>query len=85
MFLHSTSLGHFNYWVQGESVLIKEIHVSSIFGDLIFDSVVAPHDKIYVSRQLVKTIQFGLKDVHGNAVVLHGTHVSLSLISVTRD
>jgi len=47
---------------------------------MILDSVVAPHDKIDVSKQLLKTIQFKLKKVHGNVIDLHGGHVSFSCI-----
>ena len=46
------------------------------------DSVVAPHDKIDVSRQLSKTLR-SLKHVHGNVIDLHGAHVSFSMIFVT--
>ena len=44
--------------VRGESTIIKKVPVSSSFGYLILDCVVAPHDKIDVSRQLTKTIDF---------------------------
>ena len=51
---------------------------------LIMDSVVAPHDKMDVSRQLFKALQFTFKDVHGNVIDLHGVHVGWSLIIVTK-
>ena len=47
------------------------------------DSVVAPHDKIDVSRQLIKNINFILENVHGNVIDLHAANVSFSMISVT--
>ena len=49
------------------------------------DSVVAPHDKIDVGRQLFETLQFTLKNVHGNVIDLHGAHASFSTIFVTMD
>ena len=59
---HCPNLGHFNLiGVRGENTIINKNPVSSSFGYLIIDSVVAPHDKMDVSRQLVKTIQFSLK------------------------
>ena len=62
VFLHCPNLGHFNsIGVRGESTITKKVPVSSSFGYLIIDSVVAPHDKIDVSRQLVKTNQFSLR------------------------
>ena len=76
--------GHYStIGVRGEKSIIKKIPVSSSFGHLIIDSVVAPHGKIDVSRQSLKTKHFTLKNVHGNVINLHGAHVSLSLIFQT--
>ena len=83
IYIHS-GLGNYNsIGVRGESSIIKQIPVSSSFGYLIIDSVAAPHGKIDVSRQSLKTMHFTLKDVHGNVINLHGAHVSLSLIFQT--
>ena len=55
VYLHCPNLGHLNsIGVRGENTIIKKVYVSSSFGYLIIDSVVAPHDKIDVSRQLIK-------------------------------
>ena len=57
VYLHCPNLGHFNSTgIRGESTIIQRIPVSSSFGYLMMDSIVAPHDKIDVSRQLIKTI-----------------------------
>ena len=86
IYLHCPNLGHFNSTgVRGESTIIKNILVSSSFGYLIIDSIVAPHDKMDVSRQLIKTITFSLKYVYGNIINLHGAHCTFSLIFVTMD
>ena len=79
-------MGHYNtIGVKGESSIIKKVPVSSSFGYQILDSVVAPHDKIDVSRQSLKTMHFTLKNVHGNVINLHGAHVSLSLTFQTLE
>ena len=86
VYLHCPNLGHFNsIGVRGESTIIKKIPASSSFGYIIIDSVVAQHDKIDVSRQLIKTIQFSLRDVYGTATSLHGAAISFSLVFVTMD
>ena len=86
IYIHSTNLGHYNSnGVRGESTIIKKVPVSSSFGYLIMDSVVAPHDKIDVSRQLIKTLKFTLKNVHGNLIDLHSANVCFSMIFVTID
>ena len=59
IYIHSTNLKHYSsIGVRGESTIIRKVPVSSSFGYLIMDSVVAPHDKIDVSRQLIKHSKF---------------------------
>ena len=61
VYLHCPDLGHFNsIGVRGQNTIIKQVLVSSSFGYLIIGSVVAPHDKIDVSRQLIKQKHFNL-------------------------
>ena len=84
IYTHCPDLGHYNtIGVKGEHYIIKGVPVSSSFGYQILDSVVAPHDKIDVSRQSLKTMHSTLKNVHGNVIYLRGAHVSLSLIFQT--
>ena len=86
IYIHSPNLGNYSsIGVGGESTIIKQVPVSSGFGYLISDSVVAPHDKIDVSRQLIKTMEFSFRNVHGNVIDLHGANVSFSLTFVTMD
>ena len=86
IYIHISNLGHYNsISVRGKNTIIKKVHVSSSFGYLIMDSVVAPHDKIDVSRQLIKTLNFLLKNVRGNVIDLHAANVSFSMIFVTID
>ena len=55
VYLHCSTVGHFNsIGVRGGNIIIKPTPVFSSFCYLIIDSAVAPHDKIDVSRQLVK-------------------------------
>ena len=87
IYIHSPNLGfHYNtIGCKGENSIIKKVPVSSGFGYQILDTVVAPHDKIDVSRQNIKTLHFSLKNVFGNTINLHGSNVSFSLIFVTMD
>ena len=64
IYIHSSNLGHYSpIGVRGENTTVKQVFVSSSFGYLIMDSVVAPHDKIDVSRQLFKALHFILKEM----------------------
>ena len=86
IYIHCPNIGHYNcIGVRGENSIVKKVPVSSSFGYLILDSVVAPHDKIDVSRQTLKTMHFTLKNVHGNTINLHGANISLSLILQTME
>ena len=60
--MHCPNLGHFNsIGVRGENTIIKKVPVSSSFCYINIDSAVSPHDKIDVSRQIVKTIHITLR------------------------
>ena len=86
IYIHCPNIGHYNcIGVRGENSIVKKVPVSSSFGYLILDSVVAPHDKIDVSRQTLKTMHFTLKNVHGNTINLHGANCSLSIILQTME
>ena len=87
IYIHSPNLGfHYNtIGCKGESSIIKKVPVSSSFGYMILDSVVAPHDKIDVSKQSIKSLSFQLKNVYGNIINLHGGSVSFSLVFVSMD
>ena len=85
IYIHCSNIGNYScIGVRGDNPITK-VPVSSSFGYLILDSVVAPHDKIDVSRQSIKSLHFTLKNVHGNVINLHGAHISLSLIFQTID
>ena len=81
VYIRSPNLGSFSsIGARGESDIIKKIPVSSSYGFLIIDSVVSNHDKIDVSRQTLKTLEFRLTNVRGQVINLHGSHISFSLI-----
>ena len=68
---------------RGESNIIKKMPVTNNYGYAMYDSVVAAHDYIDVSKQLLSTLEFKLTDSRGNVVPLHGSNVSFSLIFST--
>jgi hypothetical protein len=70
-----TSMG-----ARGESNIIKKIPVTSDYGSIIYDNVVANHDWIDVSKLLLKTIEFRISDAYGKTIDLRGMPVSFSLM-----
>ena len=70
---------------RGENNIIKKVPVTSDYGSMIFDSVVASHDWVNVSKILLKTLEFRLSDAYGRTIDFHGIPVSLSLIFMIQD
>ena len=70
---------------QGQCNIIKKIPVSSEYGFTIIDNVIAPHDWIDVSKQLLKTLEFRLSDAYGKTINLRGMPISFSLIFMSQD
>ena len=52
--------------------------MSSGFGYLIIDSFTSTHDWLDGSGLTLNNLEFVLKDVKGNIIPLHGSHVSFS-------
>ena len=70
---------------RGENNIIKKVPVTSDYGSMIFDSVVASHDWVNVSKRLLKTLEFRLSDAYGRNIDFHGILVSFSLIFMIQD
>ena len=86
LYIYSPNIGSFStLGPRGECNIIKKVPVSSSYGYAIFDNVVAPHDSIDVSRQLLKTLEFRLSSASGDLVPLHGSNWSCSLIFSITD
>ena len=65
---------------RGENNIIKKVPVTSDYGSMIFDSVVASHDWTAVSKILLKTLEFRLSDAYGRTIDFHGIPVSFCLL-----
>ena len=83
LYMRSNLGGYSSIGPRGESNIIKKIPVTNNYGYAIYDSVVAAHDYIDVSKQLLSTLEFKLTDSRGNVVPLHGSNASFSLIFST--
>jgi len=81
IYMSSTNLGNFKtIGPKGEVTIIKKVPVTAGDNQMIFATVTSANDYLDCSRQTLKTIQFELKDVHGNIIPLHGSHVSFSIV-----
>ena len=81
IYLHSNNLSSYNtLGSRGESTIIKKIPVASDFGFLIIDSYTSNHDYLELGGSSLCNVDFQLKDIHGNLIPLHGSHVSFSIV-----
>ena len=81
LYLTSPNLSSFTTMgARGEANIIKKIPVSSDFGYLIIDSYTSNHDWLDCSNLTLNNLEFVLKDVKGNVIPLHGSHVSFSIV-----
>ena len=81
LYLYSPNLGSYStVGPNGEASILKVIPVSAPPGSMILDQVVAGNDYLDCGRQTLRTLEFQLKDVHGNLVPFHGSNLSFSLV-----
>ena len=81
LYLTSPNLSSYSTMgARGEMNIIKKIPVSSDFGYLIIDSFTSTHDWLDGSNLTLNSLEFVLKDVKGNVIPLHGSHVSFSIV-----
>ena len=84
IYISSPNLGSFStLGPRGECNIVKKVPVSSDYGYSILDNVVASHDYIDVSKQLLSVIEFKLSSARGDTIPLHGSHVSFSIVFST--
>jgi hypothetical protein len=68
----SPDIGNFNtVGSNGERNIVEKIPVIANPGELIFDKITSSSDYLDCSRQILRAIQFQLKDVVGNVIDLH--------------
>jgi len=86
IYLSSSSLSSYStLGPLGQNNIIKKIQVTSNYGSMIFDNVVAPHDWVDVSKRLLKTLEFKFIDAYGKTINFNGIPVSFSLIFMIQN
>ena len=81
IYMVSSNLGNYNTMgSSGERNILKKIPVIANPGELIYDKITSSSDYIDVSRQILRTLKFQLKDSLGNVINLHGANMSFSLV-----
>ena len=86
VYLYSPTLSSYStLGPRGENNIIKKVPITSDYGSMIFDSVVASHDWVNVSKILLKTLEFRLSDAYGRTIDMRGMPISSSLVFMQQD
>jgi len=79
IYMVSSNIGNYNTMgSSGERNILKKIPVIANPGELIFDKITSSSDYLDCSRQILRALQFQLKDVLGNVIDLHKANISFS-------
>ena len=65
---------------RGETNIPKKVPVNANYGEIIMDDTPNEHDFTILSKSTLKILEFSLKDVYGNIIDLHGSHISFALL-----
>ena len=86
VYISSGSLSSFKtLGPRGESIIIKQIPVTTEYGYTLVDNIIVSHDWIDVSKGLLKTLKVRLSDAYGKTIDLRGIPISLSLVFMPQD
>ena len=80
VFLTSPNFGSFDTIAPFSNNVVKKIPVNAPYGYMIFDQQVDPSDYLDCSEQVLKTLEFHLKDSRGRYVRLHNMNISFSIV-----
>jgi len=82
-YLCSGDIGNFqSVGPRGESDILRRIDMTSPFGNMCFDKLSSPFEKIDCGGQTLNTIRVQLRDSYGNLVDIRGRSYSFSLVFV---
>jgi hypothetical protein len=76
----SNNMATSSYGPRGERNILKKICVDKSYGELITDNFYDENYSTDVSKLSFNTLEFTLRDSHGNIVDLHGQHISFTII-----
>ena len=65
---------------RGETNILKKVLVNANYGEIILDDTPNEHYYTLLSKSTLKILEFSLRDVYGNIIDLHGSHISFTLL-----
>jgi len=82
LYLTSSNFGCYNSLApRGDRNVVKKIAVTANYAYNIVESAAfSGDDYMDVSRQIIKTISFQLRDAYGSIIDLHGSNISFSIV-----
>ena len=80
IYITSPNLGSFDTISSFSNNVIKKVPVSVPYGYVIIDQNSSNNDFLNCSKQVLRTIEFHLKDSRGNFIKMHGMNCSFSIV-----
>ena len=84
VYITCSQFGNNSLGPQGERNILKKIVTTAEFGGLIINNWTNEFDHVDCSKMLIKTLDFRLTDAYGNPLILHGAHVSFTIVFCPR-
>ena len=80
IYITSPNLGSFDTISDFSNNVIKKVPVTAPYGYMIVDQSGTTNDFLNCSKQVLRTIEFHLKDSHGNYIKMYNANCSFSLV-----
>jgi hypothetical protein len=80
IYITSPNLGSFDTIAEFSNNVIKKVPVTVPYGYMIIDQTGTNNDFLNCSKQVLRTIEFHLKDSRGNYINMHNMNCSFSIV-----
>ena len=80
IYITSPNLGSFDTIAEFSNNVIKKVPVTVPYGYMIIDQTGTNNDFLNCSKQVLRTIEFHLKDSRGNYIKMHNMNCSFSIV-----
>jgi len=80
IYITSPNLGSFDTIAEFSNNVIKKVPVTAPYGYMIIDQSGTNNDFLNCSKQVLRTIEFHLKDSRGNYIKMHNMNCSFSIV-----
>ena len=80
VYITSPNLGSFDTLATFSNNVIKKVPVNASYGYMVVDQVMSTNDFLNCSRQMLRTLEFHLRDGRGREIDLKGMYITFSIV-----